>query len=284
MIEPGLHAGMSFNDYAALPAVNHSSLRHIKRSPAHYVAAKTKAREESEAQRLGTMIHTYVLEQDAWSDRYILTPDLTVGILDKNGRPYTRPTATSEYKLRLANWQRVIGSRREVSEDELAMCDGIATAIRTHPAAGPILDMAYHAELVVVWQDPVTGIDCKARLDLRTDDGSIVLDLKSAADASEAGFARSVPDYGYHTAAAWYLWGLSCVGAPANRFLHLAVEKEEPYAVGVYELDDAAIEKGLAETRAWIDTLARCREQNHWPAYSDDVVGISLPKWATSNT
>ncbi len=272
----GIHAGMSFREYAALPAVNHSSLRFIARSPAHYLANQVKAAEETDAQRLGTMIHTYVLEPKDFPNRYVLTPDLTKGLIDKNGREYTRPTATTAYRDRRAQWLRTVGSRQEITSEELETCDAIDRSLRAHPAASALLEASFSTELVLIWRDEETGLDCKARLDYLNDDG-VVADLKSTVDASPGGFARAIADHDYYTAAAWYLWGLACVGASAQRFLHVAVEKDEPHAVGVYELADDDLDLGLTTTRRWLTTLAECKATNNWPAYSGDIQPIRLP-------
>jgi len=105
------------------------------------------------------------------------------------------------------------------------------------------------------------------------------VDLKSTQDASEH-FAKSCANYGYHRQAAMYLDGLRTLGLDAEHFIFVAAEKAPPYAVGVYELDYDAIERGRDLYRADLELLARCMERDEWPAYSPELVTLSLPRWA----
>ena len=65
------------------------------------------------------------------------------------------------------------------------------------------------------------------------------------------------------------------------RFFFIAVEKESPFNVEVYELDQDAIQKGREDYLADIATYKKCLETNNWHGYTEDksINILSLPKW-----
>jgi hypothetical protein len=68
----------------------------------------------------------------------------------------------------------------------------------------------------------------------------------------------------------------------AKRFFFIAVEKEAPFNVEVYELDEESISIGRAAYLADIETYKKCLETDNWHGYTEDksINILSLPKWA----
>ena len=62
------------------------------------------------------------------------------------------------------------------------------------------------------------------------------------------------------------------------------MEKTYPYAVGVYELDAAAMAAGKEQCRIGLQTISDCRAINEWPGYTSACNIIKLPTWALSTT
>ena len=62
--------------------------------------------------------------------------------------------------------------------------------------------------------------------------------------------------------------------------IFIAVEKTAPYGVGVYILDEDAINEGRRLIRQAMPKYAVCLRDNIWPSYGDMVQTISLPRWA----
>jgi hypothetical protein len=109
--------------------------------------------------------------------------------------------------------------------------------------------------------------------------GGTIVDLKTCTDASPSGFARACAAFGYHVQAAHYLNVTF-----AERFVFIAVEKTFPYAVGVYELDAAAMAAGKEQCRIGLQTISDCRAINEWPGYTTTCDTITMPGWALSTT
>ena len=169
-------------------------------------------------------------------------------------------------------------------------------AVYAHPSAHKLLTkVPGKAEVSAYWHDPETGELCRVRPDFWREDGYIV-DLKTTTDASPEGFAKSVANWNYHMQAPYYMEGITYAAMqadidinPIKGFVFLAVEKDacvvkgESKGVGVYILDDDAMEQGRIEFRKNLNTYVRCSNENKWPGYSNKVEKLSLPKWAVKS-
>lgn len=276
---PGIFPGITRQAYDAIPAINFSTLKHCRRSPAHARHRQLNPTEPTDAQELGTLIHCALLEPERFAREYMVMPDFAADLADR----YQKPRATKEYRNRVAAFQLKYHDRRFLTADQAETCRRIGEAIAAHPTAADLLATTPAlTEAAVVWVDPETGLACKALVDhLR---GVLVTDLKTTDDASPGAFSRTVAQHGYHVQAAFYLWGLSVVGRPAERFIHVACETEAPYGVAVYELDTKALDQGLREFRVYLDCWARCARDGHWSAYPDAVIDLALPRYAIDDT
>jgi hypothetical protein len=139
------------------------------------------------------------------------------------------------------------------------------------------------AETTIAWQDGPTGVWLRARPDCMTPDRAIILDIKTAADASPQAMERSIRSYGYLQSAALYLDGLEAVtGERPKEFWIVAIEKDAPYAVATYPLEPEDIARAAFHfNRPAIDTFARCLEADNWPAYPHQRLGMS--RWERKN-
>ena len=251
-------------DYHADPAVSASHLKAVMQSPYHYWARfldpNRKPVEPTAAMRLGSLVHCAVLEPDELLQRYAVAPD-------------RRTKAGKEQAERHA-----AEGREAVSESDMALALSMAASVRLHPAAAALLAHG-KAEQSFWWNDLPTGLRCKCRPDWYQ--CITVVDLKTCQDASPAAFASSVAKFGYHVQAAHYLAGLH----GAERFVFIAVEKDPPYAVAVYELDHASMAAGRTMRDNALDVIATCKAADMWPGYGDtNVQTLSLPSWALKTT
>ena len=131
-----------------------------------------------------------------------------------------------------------------------------------------------------MWRDESTGLQCKCRPDWLTNDGTLVVDLKTTEDASPKGFQKSVAGFFYHVQAAWYLHGLEqATHRCPEQFVFIAVEKKPPFAVAVYAADADMIREGWRTAERDLEVLAVCKDMDLWPGYSQAVEPISLPPW-----
>jgi hypothetical protein len=263
--------GLENAEYHRHSAVSKSHLDLVARSPLHYWARYLDPNrvepEPTPAMRLGTAVHTLTLEPNSWDSRYIVAPNV-----DRR---------TKEGKARWAEFEAEAGGRELISAEDRAIVSRMAEAVWKHPAAEMLLyKLAGKAETTHMWTDEATGLQCKCRPDWLTDDGSLIVDLKTTEDASPKGFQKSVAAYRYFVQSSWYLDGVqAATGNRPEQFIFICVEKKVPYAVAVYAADTEMIAQGQITAARDLQQLAECKAANSWPGYSDQIETISLPPW-----
>lgn len=151
----------------------------------------------------------------------------------------------------------------------------MADALARHPlalatlAGKPEVAMFYRRDdgLWLRGQMDVMGADCTG-------------DYKTTADASSFGFSRAAWRFRYHMQAAWYRRLRAWLTGDWLPFRLVAQEKEPPYLVSVWELDDLAIRQGESDMDEAIAIYQHCMKSGEWPGYPDEIQTLSPPDWA----
>lgn len=266
---PGLYPGVSYADYERIDAANHSLLRHYRKSPAHARVQMLSPRMPTAALDFGNAYHCAVLEPERFAREFVRG-------LDGVGNRSAADKAIQS-RFRQQHYGKTV-----VVPDDFDQIRQMAEVLMAHETAAALLRAPGPNEVVAVWKDAETGLACKLRGDaLRSWMGwTWVADLKTTKDASPEGWPREVHTYGYDSAAAWYLDGLDVLAPRPRRFVNIAQEKEPPFAVAVYELDEPSIEKGRRRSRRYLKRHAEALASNEWPAYPVGVIPVSLPGWS----
>ena len=259
--------------YHAHPAISKSHLDQVARSPLHYWAAyldpARQPREATAAMAIGSALHTHVLELDQWDARYVTAPE---GI--------DRRT-----KMGKAEWEvftTASTGRTVLTKADADLVMRMDHAIYKHPAAAMLLCLPGKAETTHMWTDAATGLQCKCRPDWLTDDGRIMVDVKTTENASPREFARSIATWRYQVQASWYLDGIEqSTGTRPEQFIFICVEKKAPFACAVYAADAEMIAAGAKAAARDLEVLATCKAADAWPGYSDQIEPISMPAWMT---
>jgi hypothetical protein len=249
-----------FTDYQAIDAQNKSLLVEVERSPAHYYYAKSHRREATAAMAFGRFLHSLVLEPHTIESQYRMAPP---GL--KKG------TKAHDSLLIAAQGRELVGYSQWLAAHEMR------DSILSHPLASQCLAKCPESEVSLTWVDPDSELPCKARLDKWC--GGVILDIKTCEDASLRGFERAVAAYKYHWQAAMYLDGAKANVKNDFTFVFICVEKEPPFGVAVYTLEDAFIEAGRQSYKNALRVVRECIDKNEWPCYSNQVLEIPAPKW-----
>lgn len=271
-VDPGIYPGVPMAEYHRWPGVNFSKLKLFERSAAHAREEMLHPKEPTEAQDLGTAVHTAVLEPERFKADYVLGLDA--------GRK------SKADKDAWANFEKEHPSSLILDAEDMAVCNGVAFAVWGHPVMRELLTSKGASELCVVWDDAATGLRCKARIDRLGEVGgwTVLADLKTAGDgltdASPDGFAKACARYLYHVQAAHYLAGLAALHERERKFWHLACEKSAPFGCAVYELSEGALAQGEQQRRRWLRAFAECKATDNWPGYPTHVQPLDLPRWA----
>jgi len=260
-------------DYHRHFAVSKSGLDQIAKSPLHYWARFLDPdrvwTEPTPAMRLGTALHTHVLELSKWDEQIAVAP------VDVNRR-------TKEGREQWAAFETAAKRKTVITADDADLVMRMGRSVFGHPAAAMLLGLPGKAETTHMWTDAATGLQCKCRPDWLTDDGLLMVDVKTTEDASPRGFSRSIAQWRYHVQAAWYLDGLEqATGTRPEQFIFICVEKKAPFACAVYAADAEMIAAGAQTAARDLEVLATCKAADAWPGYSDQIEPISLPAWMT---
>jgi hypothetical protein len=289
-MKPGIY-DISNEEYHASPGISRSGIMEFKKTPSHYwhkyINPDYISDHSSPAVILGQALHTYVLEPEKFKDQYVVKYSES-GKLEKI--PLLKEVGREAYDLAKKNHE-LEKQKREAAEsefyknslgkeiidiDDFKKIEAMARALEKHEQAhGLIKDAQY--EKSIYWHDPDTGILCKARPDILHQ--NMVCDLKSTLNASMREFQRSINSYGYHLQAGMIHEGLKhALGIEIWNFIFIAIEKEEPYAIAVYPLDEVAIAHGIVDFKNTLMRFKNCLDDNYWPGYLTQM--ISLPTYA----
>ncbi|MEY4403301.1 MAG: hypothetical protein RIR91_1336 [Verrucomicrobiota bacterium] len=261
-MKPGIYNNLPADQYHADQAYSFSAIKQAMRSPAHLKAWLTAPPEQTPAMRLGTLTHLAVLQPDLFGSTTAVAP-----IVDRR---------TKEGKSIWEQFQGQNAGKEIITNDEREQLSAMRDSVRIHPAASALLGEGT-AEVSVFNQCIETGLPLKARMDWVRENA--IVDLKTTEDASPAGFAKSVANYRYDLQAAHYRRMLKLQGRGDLPFMLIAVEKEAPFAVAVYRLDEGDLTLADMQMQQQLRAIASCCEFNSWPAYSREVETLTLPKW-----
>lgn len=263
----GIYANVPASLYFSLNAMNHSTLKRMKKSAAHFKHEATK--EAGDGARLGTAAHTLLFEPQNFKP---IQPPIN----PKTGNPYGMDTKA---------WETYAAEHPGaiiLSDAEVLVVREQVSAIKAHRTLGPpMTDPSGLNELVLVWYDDKTELLCKAKID-RFVPGFGALDLKTvdiAIGADGGAFARQAMNLSYHTAQVFYQRGMRACGLTDTTFVFAVVESARPFGIKVYELGDATLACGRSLIVDWLDALAKAIKTGEWPGYSDGVETLEAPEW-----
>jgi len=252
--------------YRAAKGVSKSSvLDKINKSPAYYQHCIANPPEQTTAMRFGSAVHEAILLPQQFKKNCAVMPSF-----DRR---------TKEGKKQYEEWIERHDGLTILTADEEIQIVAMVGKIYSHSICKDLLS-AGHPEQAFFWTDPDTNVLCKCRPDfLRA--GNILIDVKTTGDCTLKEFTKSVANFRYHVQAAFYLDGVSQVmKTKFEHFIFIAIEKEPPYEIQIFDLDYRSIEQGREEYKENLITYARCEKENYWPGMKESIEPISLPIWA----
>ena len=260
--------------------ISKSGLDLLAQSPFHYwhkyLNPKRDPEERNQHFVVGSAVHAAILEPELFANEYWAVNDAAI-IAEIGG---AKPRATTKYKEWLAGQEAANVGREMLSADEFAHCIAMRDAVWAHPAAAMLLNDGYREQSFFL-TEPHTEAPIKIRPDFLNPSIGWITDVKTTDDASPYSFGKSFYKFGYHKQAAMLLDGMREIDpfVTWKGIAFIAVEKNPPYAVGVYYATAAELELGQAEYRGNLFKYMECRAKNEWPAYSSQIEPIQRPGW-----
>lgn len=246
-----------------------SALDLIDKSPAHYIAWLKSDREPTPAQSFGSALHCAVLTPRLYHEQYAIEPNI-----DKR---------TKIGKELYQEFIEKSEGKAPITSEQASKIEEMKTALFSHSLASKLITNG-EAEQSFFWIDPRTGLLCKCRPDYLRYDG-ICIDLKTTEDSRFKSFQRSSYNYRYHVQGAYFIDGIfQATKKECSDFVIIAIEKEPPYGIMVYRLDDLAIDTGRVSYGMNLDTAKDFKENpdKYTTVYpeSENPVELTLPAWA----
>lgn len=227
------------------------ALHEFRRNPRLYRQKQLRlvVDEERAAFVVGRAAHCRVLEGEAeFGRRFAIGGPIN----PKTGKPFGQDTKA------YAEWAATIG-KPAISQDTADLCERLAIAVREHEVAASLLAEGQAEGVVRV---EYGGLPCQIRIDW-THPGRGIVDLKTIDDLDY--FELQARSFGYAHQLAFYRAILAQVAGRKPEVHVIAVEKKEPYRVGVWRFSDQVLDAAARENLAAIERLMSCRTQDSWP-------------------
>lgn len=258
---------MSNADYHKHKAISKSKLDAARKSGKHlYDILYGPPRESTAVLDFGTVFHAAGLPGEDFDSVAVRMPE-GMKKTTKEGKAFV-----AEHRDKI-----ILNASESYALDQMML------SMLDHPVSAGLLkgDLPGKSEQSFFAVEPDTGLEVKCRPDFMLNDGSnLIIDLKTTTDASPKGFQKSLVSFRYYVQAAWYLDVVEMsTGKRPDGFLFIAVEKQRPFATGVYVADEEMIKLGREHAMEDLRKIAEWQASGHYPGYSDRAEMISLPKW-----
>lgn len=258
---------LTHSDYLAHPAIGSSDIKMARKSLAHFKASKDglMTPKTSPSLNLGTAAHSAILEQDY--SKFVQGPDV-----NKNTKVW------KEFKK--ANADKTV-----LDASQFEAVKAMYNAFWQHPKTPKIITNGV-PEMSVVWTPEHVDQELKARIDYYVPDdenGDIIIDLKTARDASFSEFQRAAYNYRYDLSAVHYIDAIETgLNRKVASFVWCVQESDAPYTTCVYVASSDLLRRAKEQ---WINTLKdidQAIKTDNFPHYNQEIVDLDLPAWAVS--
>lgn len=212
--------------YRELDAVSASDIKLALENPLLYKNKYSKPKTDS--MLLGSLIHCLVIEPDQFN-KYYRVMDSTL-----SKRDITKLQKDVNETLIM---ESLYNEAKNVSDSLLS--SNIGNLFK-----GGFGEASYIKECY--------GVKCKVRPDYFLPEKKIIIDLKTTkfGGANPNAFQKTIANFKYYIQASFYLDVLQ-----ADKFFFVAVETEYPYMIGLFELDNVALDLGRDKIKKGIEII-----------------------------
>lgn len=273
---PGIYTDVPIEAYHSGRAISNTGLRNLAKSPFHFYSLHVDPLRPPPAEKQGHLeghlAHCAVLEPAEFAKRFIAGPDVRGN--------------TNEWKAFVAKHR----DRTVVKADQMDVARAQARSVLSLSDSRELLSRG-RPEVSVYWKeiitDPedgeITEILCRCRPDWVhpvSDEGVILVDLKTFSNASPREFASQIRRKSYHCQNAFYRRGYeAATGKKVLGFVFIAVETDWPFASSAVMLPEGDVAEGDAQNKRLLDLYARCLKTGTWPSYTQGVVEVAIPRF-----
>ncbi|RLI71038.1 hypothetical protein DRO91_06100 [Candidatus Heimdallarchaeota archaeon] len=206
----------------------------------------------------GTVLHSIILEKEKIEDLCAIAPSY-----HKNSNKYK-------------DWVKENSHLIIMDEKDVDDVNRMVESVNSHPQAGQLFSYEGLPELSVFFTDPVSGVDCKIRIDYLLPGLNYLVDLKSTRDIYN--FSKEAWNYRMDVQAGLYLKGIEIFTGKSYDFVFVAVENTPPYVTAVYEPDSDFIAYGRKTVEMLLKKYKTCLELDYFPGI-EGFNPLRLPGW-----
>jgi len=255
-------------EYFALDRMSNSALKHFKRSPRHYLWNKQHKQQPTPAMIFGSAFHCFILEQERFKKDYAV-------MQNADGR-------TREGKAYKEQFYLEHGGKEIITMEDYFTLQKMQEKLSKNVFAMELLNEQGEVEKPFLWQDEISGVQMKAKMDKVCPD--FTLDLKTTINAQPDSFANTCFNE-YLTQPSVYVDARHQNGMKQGVFYFIAIEKEQPYGISIHKVARDFIEAGRMSYTTILQDYAYWLEMGSpdvdysWHA-PKGYFTLNLPSWA----
>lgn len=228
--------------------LSYSSISQFKKSPRSFIDYKMGKKEQTDAMKLGSLVHCLILTPQLFESKYFVFDD-TEKVTEIGGG---NPRATNAYKKWKTEQLALVGDKDPISKTEFDQASLMANSVLNNSASKPILEKCPNRETPMSFE--MNGLNIICFLDAHGNE--CILDIKICADADPRKFQKTILYDGYYLQGGVY---------------ELAVGELKPYyivavdrtgAVSVHLLMDSLLEHGMTEFERLTREFVACVDNN----------------------
>jgi hypothetical protein len=288
----GCYQELSNENYHAIKShLSRSALMDYDKSPytywANHINPERPRKNSTPQMEFGTAFHTLILEPELFEKSYILPPMVEalpkVGLLRDLGREAFETQKQIREKQAALNAE-IMGEfelkslgKKILAIDDYNLLMAMKAKLESNEKAMQLIRDA-RIENSFFWQDEHSGMLLKARPDILHE--NMIVDLKTCSDASPRAYQAEMVRYGYHVQGAMIRDAVEAIeGRRINNVINICVETKYPHNMGIYIIDEFAIDEGQVKYKNILLDIKNAIGHNEYQDYGIQTIG--LPKWAT---
>lgn len=240
------------SNYFKIDRLSNSGIVKLLQSPLAYL--RRDQYKETEAMKIGTAFHTFILENNKFFDNYVIKPD--------------------GYDLRKNVWKewRIAQTKTIIDNDVYENFQKQYENIYKHPCSYLLRDGDIEIEKEVLFT--YNGIDCKMKIDLFNKTYNAIIDLKSIADCEKA---ENVTRYDNITQSVFYRIGMQTTNDLnfEHDFYFVYSEKSNPFGCKWIELSEQTTAIGIEKIHKAMEIYNKLKLNELWYLdYSEKIIQV----------
>lgn len=271
-------------EYNDINAMNSSTLKHALRSMLRIKRALDgDYKLESDAAKIGTAVHTLVLEPQDFDQRYVSMPAFEK--MPENVTAKGEPTQSKNskfYRSKVAEWRDANADKIELNEGELGVVRKCAGRIKSHPRISKLL-ANNDVQREVTLRGEIQGVPCKSRLDMvRVKGRPLVVDLKTCIDCAPHRFGSQFANLHYDFQLAFYAEMFKQNYSKQPDVAVLAAETSGDYDRAYYRVPEPVLDMGMCKVQKAMSDYKQALQTGVWPGVDrgKDRCELVVPNWA----